>query len=151
MKRVLLLCVFAFLCGCVSVSTDFARGASLSSYKKAYLQAAPEDEFQIYRSIFWELNDIGLEVVGAPFSQPTEQDLIVSYSYDGGWDVTRYLQSFQIRFLNAKTNQVVASSSYYSRGLWRGVRDGRLEDAFNDIRAKSGLPPTRQFSGGSAQ
>lgn len=145
MKRLLLLCFFGFLFGCATVQTDSAKNINLTSFKRAYVQPQQEDEFQIYRALFWELNDMGLEVIGVPFKDPTEQDLLVTYSYEGGWDMTRYLQSFQIRFINAKTTQVVTTSSYKSRGLWRGVRDGRLEDAFNDIRAKSNLPPTKQF------
>lgn len=145
MKRLLLLCIFGFLFGCATVQTDSAKNINLTSFKRAYVQPQQEDEFQIYRALFWELNDMGLEVIGVPFKDPTEQDLLVTYSYEGGWDMTRYLQSFQLRFINAKTTQVVTTSSYKSRGLWRGVRDGRLEDAFNDIRAKSNLPPTKQF------
>lgn len=145
MKRVLLLCLFSLIFGCATVQTDTAKNANLTSFKRAYIEMQQDDEFQIYRALFWEMNDMGLEVVGIPFKDPTEQDLLVTYSYDGGWDMTRYLQSFQIRFTNAKTTQVVATSAYRSRGLWRGVRDGRLEEAFNDIRAKSNLPPTKQF------
>ena len=92
---------------------------------------------------------MGLEVLGAPFQQATEHDLVVDYTYEGGWDLARYLQSFQLRFLNAKTSQVIVASRYRSRGMWRGKRDGRLEDAFNDIRTKTGLPPTKQFTDGN--
>jgi hypothetical protein len=149
MKRLILLSLFGLLFGCATVQTDTVKGASFSSYKRAYVKQLPEDEFQIYQGIFWELNDMGLEVLGVPFQQPTEQDLIVDYTYEGGWDLARYLQSFQLRFLNAKSSQVIVASRYRSRGMWRGKRDGRLEDAFNDIRAKTGLPPTKQFTDSS--
>jgi len=149
MRHLLMLCVFSLLTACVSIQTDSARNVNMKEYKRAYLQPQQEDEFQIYRALFWELNDMGLDVVGAPFQEPTAQDLIVTYSYDGGWDITRYLQSFQIRFMNSKTNQVIVTTSYKSKGLWHGVRDGRLEEAFNDVRSKFDLPPTTQFSGKS--
>ena len=46
----------------------------------------------------------------------------------GGWDMTRYLQSVQIQFVAAKSGRLVTSSSFYSKGLWLGVRDGRLKN-----------------------
>ena len=149
MKRLLLICFVVSLFGCATVQTDTVKDASFSNYKRAYVKQLPEDEFQIYQAIFWELNDMGLEVLGAPFQQATEHDLVVDYTYEGGWDLARYLQSFQLRFLNAKTSQVIVASRYRSRGMWRGKRDGRLEDAFNDIRTKTGLPPTKQFTDGN--
>ncbi|WP_220810460.1 hypothetical protein [Noviherbaspirillum aridicola] len=145
----------AMLFGCGTMNTDMAMpagvtvdgsaGSGLKSYKRAYIESLQEDEFQIYPALFKELNDMGIEVVGIPIKEPTETDLVVKYSYDAGWDFTRYLQSFQFQFLNAKTGKVVAMSSFKSRGIWQGVRDGRLEAAFNDLRAKNGYPPTRQF------
>ena len=63
----------------------------------------------------------------------------------GGWDMTRYLQRVQIQFIAAKSGRLVTSSSFYSKGLWLGVRDGRLKTLFNDIRQKNGYPPSKQF------
>jgi len=59
--------------------------------------------------------------------------------------MSRYLQSFQIQMIEAKTGRVVAVQSFASRGIWLGVRDGRLKAAFNEMRAKNGYPPSRQF------
>lgn len=132
--------------GCATVETNVATGQSLKAYKQAYIEQEPQDEFNIYKAIFWELNDMGYKVVSLPFKQPDETDLNVTYTYASGWDLSRYLQSFQIKFVNAKTNQVIATTSYRSRGIWRGVRDGRLEDAFNSLRSQENLPLTKQFS-----
>ena len=143
--RILVFVLALGLWSCTSMQTDLAPGGELKSYKRAYIEALPQDEFQIYRALYHELNDMGMEVVGVPFKNPTASDLVVKYSYDAGWDVTRYLQAFQIRFMDAKSGRVVAVSSFRSRGVWLGVRDQRLETAFNDLRAKNGYPPTRQF------
>lgn len=145
LKRWIALCSLVLVVGCASVQTDVANEQSLKQYTRAYIEQQPNDEFNIYKSIFWELNNMGFMVVGIPFKDPKDTDLNVSYIYSAGWDLSRYLQSFQIKFVNARTNQVVVTSSYRSRGIWRGVRDGRLEDAFNSIRAKEGMPPTTQF------
>ena len=86
-----------------------------------------------------------MEVVGVTFTDPTGKDLIVKYSYTSGWDLTKYLQSFGFQFIDAKSGKVILVTSFKSKGLWKGVRDGRLESAFNEIRSKAGYPPTRQF------
>ena len=129
---------------CVSLQTDVVQDGGLKSYKRAYIESPAQDEFQIYRALFWELNDMGL-VVGVPFKDPARTDLVVKFSYDSGWDITRYLQAFQLQFMNAQSGKVVGVSSFRSRGVWLGVRDGRLESAFNELRAKNGYPPTTQF------
>ncbi len=137
--------VLGLLAGCATIQTDVANGQSLKKYKQAYLEPLPKDEFNMYKAIFWELNDMGYKVVASPFKKPEDTDLSVSYTYEAGWDLARYLQAFQIRFVNAMTDQVVVTTSYRSVGIWRGARDGRLEDAFNSIRSQEGLPPTKQF------
>jgi hypothetical protein len=86
-----------------------------------------------------------MEVVSQPFDVPGDTDLVIKYSYDSGWDMTKYLQAFQFQFIDAYNGKIVASTSFRSRGLWLGVRDERLERAFNDLRKKNGLPPTTQF------
>ena len=141
----ILVCLLAFLTGCATVRTDTVGGGDLKNYKRAYLEAQAEDEFQIYGALFSELTDMGMQVVAAPFKEPEGTDLLVKYTYDGGWDITRYLQSFQFQFIDAKTGRVVVVQSYKSRGLWLGVRDGRLKAAFNELRAKNGYPPSKQF------
>lgn len=141
MRTVLLV----FLVGCATVRTDVVGGGDLNNYKRAYVEALTEDEFQIYGALFSELTDMGIQVVAAPFKEPEGTDLLVKYTYEGGWDMTRYLQSFQFQFVDAKTGRVVAIQSYKSHGLWRGVRDGRLKTAFNELRAKNGYPPSKQF------
>lgn len=137
--------LLTFLSGCATVRTEVVGAGDLKNYKRAYVEALTEDEFQIYGALFTELTDMGIQVVATPFKQPQETDLLVKYTYDGGWDMTRYLQSFQFQFVDAKSGRVVAIQSYKSRGLWLGVRDGRLKAAFNELRAKNGYPQSKQF------
>jgi hypothetical protein len=142
---VLLICVFLWSCASVSTLQPPAADKGLKNYKRAYIEALPHDEFQIYQALLFELSDMGIEVVAAPFRNPTETDLLVKYSFDSGWDITKYLKAFRLEFIDATTTRVIASTSYRSTGIWLGVRDSRLESAFNDLRAKHGFPPTKQF------
>jgi len=134
-----------FMSGCAHVRTDITEGSSLKNYNRAYIEALSKDEFQIYGALFSELSDMGMVVVESQINEPAKTDLIVKYTYESGWDMRRYLQSFQLRFIDAKNNKVVAVQSYSSSGIWRGARDGRLKAAFNELRAKNGYPPSKQF------
>jgi hypothetical protein len=133
------------LSGCVNLSTQIMPGQEFKQYKAAYIEPHNEDEFNLVSAISFELSDMGLKVFGKPFETPSDTDMLVRFSYFDSWDLKKYLKSFQIHFMNAKTGSIIASSSYESNGLWQGARDGRLEAAFNDLRQKLGYPPTKQF------
>ena len=135
------------MAGCVTIRTDVVGNGDLKKFKRAYVEALVEDEFQIYGALFSELSDMGMEVVATSFKEPREADLLVKYTYDAGWDFSRYLKSFQFQFIDAVTGRVVAAQSYRSGGIWLGTRDRRLKAAFNELRAKNGYPPTKQFNG----
>ncbi|WOB10753.1 hypothetical protein [Piscinibacter gummiphilus] len=117
----------------------------MKSYKQVFIEQPAEDKWAIYPALFAELTDMGMVVVGKPFSDPKETDLIVKFSYETGWDLTQYLHSFQFQFIEAQSGRIVALQSFHSKGIWLGVRDGRLKAAFNELREKNGYPPTKQF------
>jgi hypothetical protein len=145
---ILLLLLVSLASGaCASVSTvqPSAQEKGLKNYKRAYIEALPNDEFQIYQALMFELTDMGMQIVGTPFKEPLDTDLVVKYSFDAGWDFTKYLKAFRLQYVDAVTSRVIASTSYRSTGIWLGVRDRRLESAFNDLRSKHGYPPTPQF------
>jgi hypothetical protein len=138
--------VVILMAGCASISTmSLPQEKPLRNYQRAYIEQLPNDQFQLFQALAYELSDMGLEIVGRPFTEPAEHDLVVRYSFNVGWDFTKYLHSFTFQFIDATSGRLVASTSYRSVGLWHGVRDGRLETAFNDLRAKNGLPTTKQF------
>ncbi|MES2611494.1 MAG: hypothetical protein V4679_14705 [Pseudomonadota bacterium] len=141
----LLTLVLVFLAGCANVQTQVMTGSDLKSYKRVHVEALAKDEFQVYGALVVEFADMGMQVVATPFKDPEDTDLLVKYTYTSGWDMARYLQSVQFQMIDAKTGRVVAVQSFASRGIWLGVRDGRLKTAFNEMRAKNGYPPSRQF------
>ena len=137
----------AFSCACANISTIQSPTSEnkLANYKRAYIEALANDEWQLNQALLFELTDMGIEIVGIPFKHPTENDLLVKYSFDSGWDLTKYLKAFQFQFIDALSGRIVASTSYQSTGIWLGKRDGRLKSAINDLREKNGYPPTKQF------
>ena len=144
-RRLVLSAPIFLLQGCTTLQTQNLQSAGLKAYRRAYVEPPIEDEFQVVPAMIAELADMGFEIVGKPFSEPTESDLLVKVTPVGGWDMTRYLQSLQVQFIAARSSRLVASSSFYSKGAWLGVRDGRLKAVFNDIRQKNGYPPSKQF------
>lgn len=144
-RRLFLVAPLILLSACTTLQTQTLQSEGLKRYWRAYIEPPPEDEFQVVPALIAELSDMGFEIAGRPFTEPTDTDLLVKVSPLGGWDMTRYLQSLQIQFVAAKSGQLVASSSFFSQGVWLGVRDARLKAIFNDIRQKSGYPPSKQF------
>jgi hypothetical protein len=131
--------------GCASLSTDSGGTRRLADYHRAYIKPLVEDEFSLRHALTWELRDMGISVVSEAPPDPRDGDMVVEYDYSGGWDMTRYLKTFQFQFIDAKTKEVFTSQSYSSSGIWRGRRDGRLVAAFNELRKRNNLPPTKQF------
>lgn len=144
-RRLLLASPAIYLIGCTTLQTQNLQTDGLKGYRRAFIEPIQEDEFSVVSALIAELADMGLEILGTPFSNPSDTDLVVKVNAVGGWDMTRYLQSLQLQFVAAKSGRLVTSSSFYSKGVWLGVRDARLKSVFNDLRAKNGFPPSKQF------
>ena len=86
---VLIVCMLSFSCASVSTIQPVAAGKGLKDHKRAYIEALANDEFQLYQALLFELTDMGIEVVAAPFKEPLPSDLLVKYSFDSGWDLTK--------------------------------------------------------------
>lgn len=145
-RRLLLASPAVLFIGCTTLQTQNLQTDGLKGYRRAFIEPVQEDEFRVVPALIAELADMGLEIAGVPFSSPSETDLVVKVSAVGGWDMTRYLQSLQLQFVAAKSGRLVTSSSFYSKGVWLGVRDARLKSVFNDLRTKNGFPPSKQFT-----
>jgi hypothetical protein len=128
------------LTGCAHVQTTVLHPVSLKYYKRIYIEPPQEDEFVIVPALAAEFNRMGFEVLGVPFSSPTDTDLLVRVTPIGGWDIVRYLQSVQLQFVAAKSGRMISTLSFYSKGAWLGVRDARLKILCDDLRKKYGYP-----------
>ena len=132
------------LFGCVSNHAMLMPNKDFKQYKTAYIEILPVDEFNLGAAIIYELGDMGLEVINKPLPpNPLSTDMRVNYSYTSGWDLAKYLKSFQIFFMDAQTNSIIASSSYHLEGNWART-DTRITSAFNELRKKLGLPKSTQ-------
>jgi len=131
--------------GCARIQSQVMPGTDFRQYKTAYLEPLTVDEFNLAPAIAWELSDMGLKVSGQPTpSDPDATDMLVKFSYTGGWDIQRYLRGFSVQMVDARNRTLLAAVSYFKLGLFVS-QSSRMEDAFNDLRGNLGFPPTKQF------
>ncbi|MDP2023783.1 MAG: hypothetical protein Q8L16_23110 [Hydrogenophaga sp.] len=128
-----------------SVQSNVLDSSGFSSYKRAYVKPIQQDEFQVASAVMGELSTMGMEINAQPFKEPQQTDMIVEIEVIDGWDLSKYLKGLQLRFTNAASSRIIATTAFNSNGIWMGVREKRLKAVFNDLREKLGLPPTKQF------
>ena len=129
-----LLMLVLFLSACATKKVFMAPNNNFRQYQNAYVEFLPVDEFNLGPVIVAELSSLGLNVYGKPLpAESSALDLQVKYTYLTGWDLAKYLQSFQVFFLDAKTGLVVASLSYRLVGNWAGT-EGRIKAGFEEFR-----------------
>lgn len=145
MKRITLFFILLLLSSCVGNNHAMIMpDKNFMQYKTAYIELLSVDEFNLGTAIIQELGDMGLQAVNKPKPpNPLTTDMYIKYSYLTGWDLAKYLQSFQIMFLDAQTDIVIATVSHKLVGNW-AADDIRIASAFNELRAKLGLPKSKR-------
>lgn len=138
--------LISILTGCASNHAMVMPNKDFKQYKAAYIEILPVDEFNLGSAIIYELGDMGLEVINKPLPpNPSTTDMKVKYSYTTGWDLAKYLKSFQIIFMDAQTDSIVANIAYRLEGNWAGT-DTRIASAFDNLRTKLGLSKSRRIN-----
>jgi|SRR5690242_6319871 len=141
----ILLCA-GLLAACTGeVKTYVTPNTDIKKYNTAYVDLIRQDEFNLGAAIMSHIAEMGFTVKTTPLPQiPQDTDLLVKYDYYDGWDLTKYLKSFSVQFLDAKSSSVLLNSRYELVGKWRG-NEFRINYTFNDIRLKLGYPPLKDF------
>jgi hypothetical protein len=88
-RRLVLVASITLLQACTTLQTQNLQPDGLKAYRRAYVETPLEDEFQVVPAMIAELSDMGFEIVGRPFAEPSDSDLLVKVTPIGGWDVTR--------------------------------------------------------------
>jgi hypothetical protein len=132
--------------GCAHIHAQVSPNTDVKQWKSAYLQPLAQDEFNMASFITNELHAMDVEVFLRPEpEQPQAGDVLVRYDYYDGWDMGKYLKSFQIRFLEPSSEKLLASVDYRFNGNLRDSNH-RVMDAFKKLReeaAKSTGPAGR--------
>jgi len=118
--------VAAFISGCSSVEPAKHMGNTpLASLKSAYVVLAPGANTTIAEFIQVGLAHHDLKVsIGALRNKPKDVAFYVNYQDDWKWDVTMYLNSLDVQFVDNSNDQVIASGSF-KQGLFHNFPDPR--------------------------
>ena len=133
------LVVVIFLTGCSSVGPAQHFGAiPVESLKSAYVVVAPSGNPNIAEDIVIALGQHGVKVsTGAVQDKPKDVAFFVNYKEHWDWDVTMYLESLDVEFMDNATGQIIASSKFRQGWLhtFPDPRDKTIE-VVNSIYAK---------------
>ena len=72
---------------------------NLKYFKFAYIESPREDEFNLKSAVIDELIKMGYTVKQGKPENPTAEEVIVSFSYYGGWDIVTIVKNFQVQFI----------------------------------------------------
>jgi hypothetical protein len=130
--------LLSILAGCASVQPGQKYGSTpVASLKSAYVVIPDEADRDVAIYIQSDLAQRGLLVTVGPLSsKPSDADFYVTYSDHWTWDVSMYLQSLDIQFVDNRSGQLIASGGY-RQGFFHGYPDVRetTQQVVNSIYA----------------
>ena len=132
---IFLVTITSFGCG-YATKAMVLPDKSLKIFKYAYIESPREDEFNLKSAVIDELMKMGYSVKQGKPENPTEEDIIVSYSYYAGWDLVTIVKNFQVQFIQAKTGEVIATGSYENRPFHFFHREGAVKLAFDALKER---------------
>jgi hypothetical protein len=125
------------LTGCgYSTKAMLAPNKNLNNFKTAYLESPTEDEFNLRYAVTDELMKMGYSVKSGKPENPSDEDVIVRYSYYPGWDLVKIVKNFQVQFVHARTGEIIATGSYENRPFHFFHREGAVKLAFDALKEK---------------
>jgi hypothetical protein len=100
--------------GCASVEPGQRyAGRSVGSLKSAYVVEADNTDHTIGTYIQGELATRNVQATIGPLSaKPAHVEFYVTYSEHWQWDLTMYLSSLDIQFLDNRTGQLIANGAF---------------------------------------
>ena len=143
-RRLVLVASITLLQACTTLQTQNLQPGGLKAYRRAYVEMPLEDEFQVVpandrRTLGHGFRDCREAVCGADrLRSPSEGHACWWLGHDAV--PSERTDSVYCGEVGPTRHLIICS-----KGLWLGVRDGRLKTVFNDIRQKNGYPPSKQF------
>jgi len=140
MKRLITILIGILVLLLSSCATNHALvmpGKDFKSYKTAHVELLSTDEFNLGSFITYEVSDMGFQIVNKQTAE-----MLIRYSYWRSWDFVFYLKKYQVIFLDAKTETIIANLEHDAVGVWISARSRQIE-GFNELRSKLGYPPSK--------
>ena len=141
MRRWAIALAVVWAAGCAGSQAQVNQAEGFKRYETAYIEALERDEYSLYSQIVAELLDLGLEVKGGAPATPVSTDVLVRYSYRGGWNAgLRHPREFQVTFRDAVSGRTVATAGYRAGAGWPS-NESRVTRAFRELRKQLGYDP----------
>ena len=131
----------ALLSGCSSVQTAQHFGSKpIQSYKTGYVVLSEDTDEDIGAALKQALTQHGVRAGSGPLEQkPKDAQFHVNFVDHWSWDMTMYLRSLDVRFIDSASGNVIASAGYQN-AHFHGFPD-RKQTAI-DLVDKIYGPPT---------
>ena len=143
MKFVLVAPSAAVLCSsCGTYNAGGRKQAStvIQNYSTVFLACDRElDDFTIHNAITQQLLSRSLSVVDKGSQKGIEGNgLVVRYNDSWSWDLVMFLQSLQIRVLDGKTSEVLATATFRQGKFFHSFpnSESTVEKLFAELDAK---------------
>ena len=147
--KVLIVFLAIFLatgCSKVVVRSDADPSADFRNIQTLYVKKLPADEREINKVLQDKLIEFGFDATTGSEAKPAGSvDAIVTYEDRWMWDMTMYMLSIDIHFLNPETEYEFASGSSYRTSLVRKPPEEMVDEALRDLlTGKIDLPPRKE-------
>ena len=147
-RVLLIITIFVLATGCskVVVRSDSDPSTDFTKIETLYVQPLETDERGVYKILNNKLNEFGFTSTTGSLMDPAQPvDAIVTYEDRWMWDITMYMLSIDIHFLDPKTDFEFASGSSYRTSLVREPPEVMIDEALRDLlTGKIDLPPKKE-------
>lgn len=140
MKRSLLLLVALAFTGCATVKTSVTRPIPKNEPVAVIPDRNDIDDYHIHSLLISALQDKGFRAVDGRSMKENPPTTVLRYNDYWFWDLVPYLRALDVRVLDGKTNEVMATSSY-REGIIHGYPVPRnvVRHIFNGLQEKKAL------------
>jgi hypothetical protein len=108
-----LLVLTLLLAACSSLSMQKQAGASLTHFKKIYVEHRLADGRGVDQLIVQELSRLGYDASSGPLTMtPPDTEAILTYVDEWNWDFTLYMIDLDVEVRDARSGQVFATAHY---------------------------------------
>ena len=141
MKKIILfslLILAPFMSGCMtSLKVNLEPGKTFSDLGKTYVAHFDPDKRNLHQIIANELKAMGaFAAAGERAEMPSDADTLVTYVDNWYWDMGNYMIKINIKFFNAKTEDLIVSGESYRTSLARKEPEFMIRETLEKIMSK---------------
>ncbi len=132
----LLLSVFASGCA-TSLKADVSPGMTFNDPGKMYVARFEPDKRKLNELIADQLNEFGYTATAGEIQDmPKDTDTLVTYTDHWFWDMGNYLLRLNVKFRDAKTEEIIVTGESYRTSLARKSPEYVIKETLEKILSK---------------